>query len=152
MCGQVLPIWFGGKVSFVEDLWLTRVISELFIIIRVNVVHSWSLSIVEWIWALVLLSSGHLVQAMVRIRGLDGERFERRLKRRVQGGTGPSRTAWRHFGETGGQHFCPPCLFSVCFGKSDFHFPALPTQSLWIWVCELHMNLAQVPTVFSSSQ
>lgn len=80
-------------------------------IIKVNVVDSPSLSIVVQIGALGLLPSGHLVQAMVRIHGLDGEFVEGRIKARVQGGTGPSRTAWRHFGETGGQHFCPPCPF-----------------------------------------
>lgn len=46
-------------------------------------------------------------------------------------------------------HLAP---FLMCFGKSNLHFPAFPPQSLWIWVCELDMNLVQVPTVFSSSQ
>lgn len=107
------------------------------------------LSIVECIGALGLLSSGHLVQVMVAIRGPHGELFEGRIKGRVQSGTGQAGGILEQQEANISDHRLP---FLVCFGKSNLHFPAFPPQSLWIWVCELYMNLAQVPTVFSSSQ
>lgn len=77
-----------------------------------NIADSWSLRSVEHIEAFGLLPSGHLVQAVIMISGFDGELDEETSKGVLQGGNGPSRTGWRCFGKTEGQHFFPPSPFS----------------------------------------